>query len=168
MNSGKSQHFYSILKHRTCLLLSADFYDLYVVGSNHSISTQASSHPSSCERSKVWYTGSLGGSPLQPSYFIDHLRLKTPEPLFLLSSVQAPLWAQPGCWTLQKGRQQVRPAGNVAAPGATTPHSFFQAHDTASCVWGGVRGSSDNAPSSAAAGLGLSSVGTEGVQGCPC
>lgn len=81
VNSGKSQHFYSILKHRTCLLLSADFYDLYVVGSNHSISTQASFHPSSCEPSKMWYTGSLGGSPLQPSYFIDHLPLKPPEPL---------------------------------------------------------------------------------------
>lgn len=69
--------------------------------------------------------------PLQASYFIDNFPVKLPESI--LSSVQPPLWAQPGCWTVLKGRQQVRSAGNITAPVATPPCSFSQAHDPASC-----------------------------------
>ena len=169
MNSQINHSTFTVFRstgHAFCYLLI--FMTFRVVGSNHSTSTQASSHPISCEPSIMWHTGSLGGGPLQPSYFTDHFPLKSPEPLLLLSSVQPPLWAQPGCWTFLKGRQQVRAAGNIAAPGATTPCSFFQVHDAASCVRGGVRGSSANLPPSAAAKLRFSSLGTEGVHGCPC
>jgi len=94
--------------------------------------------------------------------------LTPPEPLLLLSSVQPPLWSQPGCWTLLTGRQQVRAVGNFAAPVSTTPHSVFQAHDTTSCVQGDITGSSAHLPSSAVARLGFSSLGAEGMHGCPC
>lgn len=91
--------------------------------------------------------------PLQASYFTSNFPVKSPEPI--LSSVQPPLWPQP----VLKGRQQVRSAGNISAPVATTPCSFSQAHDPASCVGGGISGRSAYQPS-AAAGLHFSSLGT--------
>lgn len=123
-----------------------------LVGSNHSILTQASSHLSSWEHSKMWHTGSVRESPLQPFYFIDHF----PYNHFSFSALFS-LHSGFSRWqTLLKGRQQVR-----TAPVATMPPTFFlQAHDRASCVWGGVRGISAKLPS-AAAGLGFSSLGGE-------
>lgn len=129
----------------TCLLTST------LLRSSHLISTHANSHPSSWGPSKMWHKQMWQKCPLQASYFINNFPVKAPEPI--LSSVQPPFWSQPGCWTVLKGRQEVRSAGNISALVAATPCSFAQAHDPASCVWVGVSGSSAYVPSAAAAGL---------------
>lgn len=79
-----------------------------LVGSNHSVSTQASSHSSSCEPSKMWHTGSWVSVCMSFTTLLYHRQFsfETTCTTPLLSSAQPPLWAQTRCCLEGKAARQ--------------------------------------------------------------